>query len=150
MSKLMTIRLRMAGVERPNQLGGCEARSESLPVLQRLIASRAIEKGHLDQDGKPPLRLHDLRHTFASLLIGEGLDVVYVSHRLGHASPSTTLNVYAKLWKQADRDKSAGDAVEAVLPGKTKENAGGGPGQIGKVSPAAKLAHKAALGSGGD
>jgi hypothetical protein len=46
MSKLMTIRLGMAGVERPNQLGGCEARCESLPVLQRLIAPR----------GRPPRR----------------------------------------------------------------------------------------------
>jgi hypothetical protein len=36
----------------------------------------------------------------------------------------------------------AADAVEAVLLGKTKENAGGGRGQIGKVSAAAKLTEK--------
>jgi len=37
---------------------------------------------------------HDLRHTFAShLIVDLGLDVVQVSRILGHASPSTTLDI---------------------------------------------------------
>jgi integrase len=38
---------------------------------------------------------HYLRHICASWLLGEGKDVVAVSERLGHWSPSLTLSVYA-------------------------------------------------------
>jgi Phage integrase family len=45
---------------------------------------------------------HDLRHTFAShLIVDLGLDVVQVSRLMGHASPSTTLNVYAHMFDEA-------------------------------------------------
>ncbi len=43
------------------------------------------------------IRFHDLRHTFASLLLANGEDVVRVSRLLGHASPSITLNVYSHM-----------------------------------------------------
>jgi integrase len=58
-------------------------------------------------------RFHDLRHYFASLLIGSGLDVKVVQHRLRHGSASTTLNVYSHLWP--DSDESAKAAVADVL-----------------------------------
>ncbi len=40
---------------------------------------------------------HGLRHTHASKLLAAGVDVQVVSHRLGHASVSTTMNIYAHL-----------------------------------------------------
>jgi integrase len=43
----------------------------------------------------PSIRLHDLRHTHASLLLAAGTPVKEVSDRLGHASPTITLGVYA-------------------------------------------------------
>jgi integrase len=43
------------------------------------------------------LRLHDLRHLAASLMISAGLELVYVSRQLGHANVTTTMNVYAHL-----------------------------------------------------
>lgn len=42
----------------------------------------------------PRIRLHDLRHTHASLLLSSGIPVMVVSERLGHASPTITLTVY--------------------------------------------------------
>ena len=51
----------------------------------------ALGKAGLDGDGRPRLRFHDLRHTYASLLIAQGLNIVFVGHQLGHASPSFTL-----------------------------------------------------------
>ncbi len=42
----------------------------------------------------PALRLHDLRHLYASTLIAAGVDVLTVQRRLGHARASTTLDVY--------------------------------------------------------
>jgi integrase len=45
--------------------------------------------------GVPTIRLHDLRHTHASLLLVAGINVKVVSERLGHASVSFTLDTYA-------------------------------------------------------
>jgi integrase len=46
--------------------------------------------------------LHSLRHTHASQLIAAGMDEVSVSRRLGHASPTITLSVYAHLYAPTD------------------------------------------------
>ncbi|MBR6223741.1 MAG: site-specific integrase [Lachnospiraceae bacterium] len=43
------------------------------------------------------IRIHDLRHSHASLLISQGFDIVTVSRRLGHENVSTTLNIYSHM-----------------------------------------------------
>ena len=43
------------------------------------------------------VRLHDLRHTYASLLLQDGTELLYVSQQLGHHSPAFTLQVYGHL-----------------------------------------------------
>lgn len=45
----------------------------------------------------PKIRFHDLRHTAASLMLNNGIDVLVASQRLGHAHPSITLDVYGHL-----------------------------------------------------
>ena len=45
--------------------------------------------------GVPPVRLHDLRHTHATILLLAGIPVHVVSQRLGQASPMVTMTVYA-------------------------------------------------------
>jgi integrase len=51
-------------------------------------------------------RLHDGRHTHASDLIRSGWQPIEVQHRLGHASYSTTVNIYFHLWQnQGDKDR---------------------------------------------
>ena len=45
---------------------------------------------------------HSLRHTHASHLIAEGVDIMTISRRLGHASPSITLTVYGHLMPNTD------------------------------------------------
>ena len=67
-------------------------------------------------DGIPSVKFHCLRHAHASALIAAGLDVVKVSKRLGHASPTITLNVYAHLFNKSD--DGAAQAIESVLGGK--------------------------------
>ena len=49
----------------------------------------------LGEDQLPTIRLHDLRHTHATLLLAAGVPVKVVSERLGHASAMITLGVYA-------------------------------------------------------
>lgn len=75
---------------------------------------RAVRARRGDVQGLPDgFRFHDLRHYFASLLIGSGLDVKVVQTRLRHASATTTLNTYGHLWP--DADESARAAVGAVV-----------------------------------
>lgn len=54
----------------------------------------------------PMIRLHDLRHTSATLLISENVDVKTVSGRLGHAQTSTTMNIYSHYLKKSDEQAS--------------------------------------------
>jgi integrase len=51
--------------------------------------------------------LHAFRHTYASALIDAGVDVVKISKRLGHGSPSFTLKTYAHLFKADDAAAAA-------------------------------------------
>jgi integrase len=54
----------------------------------------------------PKVSFHALRHTHASQLIASGMDVLSISRRIGHASPSITLNVYGHLFNTTD-DRAA-------------------------------------------
>jgi integrase len=51
----------------------------------------------LDVGGLPKIRFHDLRHTAASLMLNHGVPVIVVSKILGHAKPSTTMDIYGHL-----------------------------------------------------
>jgi len=60
----------------------------------------------------PHVRLHDLRHFYASGLIAAGCDVVTVQRALGHATATTTLNTYSHLWPTAeDRTRKAASGL---------------------------------------
>lgn len=63
----------------------------------------------------PALRLHDLRHAYASALIAAGESVKTVQSRLGHASAVVTLDTYGHLWP--DSDEHTRGAVDAFLSG---------------------------------
>jgi integrase len=67
--------------------------------------------------GCPSVKLHDLRHFYASGLIAAGCDVVTVQRALGHSSATITLNTYAHLWPTAeDRTRAAAAGlIVAVL-----------------------------------
>jgi integrase len=70
--------------------------------VERRGLGRASKKAGLEREGRPALRVHDLRHTFAShLIVDLGLDVAQVSRILGHARPSITLDTYTHLFEHA-------------------------------------------------
>jgi integrase len=56
--------------------------------------------------GMPAVTLHSLRHTHASMLIANGVDILTISRRLGHSSPTITLGVYGHLIHGTD-DRAA-------------------------------------------
>lgn len=51
-------------------------------------------KRFLQEKQLPMIRLHDLRHTFCSILYDEGVDIVSISEALGHSNLSTTTHIY--------------------------------------------------------
>ena len=55
----------------------------------------------------PVIRLHDLRHTHASLLLAAGVPVKVVSERLGHTTIAMTMDVYGHLLPGMDADAAA-------------------------------------------
>jgi len=59
------------------------------------------------------LRVHSLRHTYASLALQRGVPLLTVSRQLGHASIAITADVYGHLAPDAGRQ--AADAMEAIL-----------------------------------
>jgi integrase len=52
----------------------------------------------------PKFRFHDIRHTFASLLLSQGEPVHYVKEQLGHASITTTVDVYGHIIPGSNRN----------------------------------------------
>jgi Phage integrase family len=66
-----------------SQTGASNSTWPRLPVL----AKAGIRK----------IRLHDLRHTFGSLLIRSGASIVYVKEQLGHSSIQVTVDIYGHL-----------------------------------------------------
>lgn len=61
----------------------------------------------------PNIPFHGLRHTAATLLISQNVDVKTVSARLGHAQTSTTMNIYAHSLKKSD--ETAADVLDNIL-----------------------------------
>lgn len=61
-------------------------------------------KTYTEKAELPPIRIHDLRHSCASLLISEGATIVAVAARLGHANVEQTLNTYSHLMPKDEDD----------------------------------------------
>lgn len=73
-----------------------EEQSEMLPTEE-------MKKLKL-QEKLPEITLHDLRHSFCTILIANGTDVVTVSKLAGHSSPSVTADIYSHLLKKSAQD----------------------------------------------
>jgi integrase len=132
--ELMPALARMLRAHRESRFAIGRARPEDFvfgtthgtPLHYRNVVRRGLDAavGGAGLDGSPRLRFHDLRHTFASFLIGEGADVVFVSRKLGHASVKTTLDVYAHLFDAAGHGRRARAALESAF-GKIVERSSG-------------------------
>ena len=75
-----------------------EARSPNAVTKEWSVAAARL--------GLRKVSLHALRHTHASQLIASGMDVLTISRRLGHGSPTITLSVYGHLFTNTD-DRAA-------------------------------------------
>jgi integrase len=78
-----------------------------------LYAASAAWRAFAQSIGMPGLTFHCLRHSHASQLIHENVDIVTISKRLGHAKPDITLRIYAHLFQKDDGRAAA--AINAAL-----------------------------------
>ncbi len=67
----------------------------------------------LGRAGLPRIRFHDLRHTAATLLLGQGVHPKIVSEMLGHSQIAITLDLYSHVTPTMQRQ--AADELEAAL-----------------------------------
>lgn len=79
----------------------------------KLCAAWRKLRGELGMD--PDLKFHSLRHTHATWCLANGVDVVTLAERLGHASPNTTLAFYGHVVK--GRDERAAETFGELLDG---------------------------------
>ena len=54
--------------------------------------------------GVKKIRIHDVRHSHASLLINEGYNALVIADRLGHEKVSTTLNTYSHMFPHKQKE----------------------------------------------
>lgn len=67
----------------------------------------------LDRAGLPRIRFHDLRHSAATLMLGQGIHPKVVSEMLGHSQIYITLNLYSHVTPTLQREAAA--AVDSLL-----------------------------------
>ncbi len=99
-----------------------------LRALRCVIRRANIPPGKINQGGRPKkdakprekepvqllklipakLRVHNLRHTVASVLLSQGQSVRAVSQRLGHSNPALTLRIYAHCMPSDDAQLATG------------------------------------------
>jgi len=82
------------------------------PLCWRNLSPRALEPA-LQTAGLAPLRWHDLRHTFAALLITQGASIAFVSRQMGHGSSEITLRVYVHVFDAVAYAEQTRNALQA-------------------------------------
>jgi integrase len=76
----------------PDDKGGARKPSLVTSAWRRLVRIKKL----------PKVSLHAWRHTHVSQLIASGMDILTISHRIGHSNPSITLDRYGHLFANTD------------------------------------------------
>lgn len=85
---------------RDRQQPGTKPKGEDQPVFglngkcRAQNSVRKAFKAYLKKAGLPEIRVHDMRHTFATLLINRGVNLAQIKDLLGHSSIKTTVDIY--------------------------------------------------------
>ncbi len=98
--------------KRPDELVFPSSEGTALrnPNFRKRTFDPAVKLAELE-----PLRIHDLRHTFASLAVAAGADVKVLQAALGHKDAAMTLNTYASLL--GDKAATVADALDKLAAG---------------------------------
>jgi integrase len=98
-------------------------RPDGSPIHPDLITDwfRRLARGA----GLPPIRLHDVRHSYATAALAAGVPAKVVSERLGHATIAITLDVYSHVIP--GMDEAAANAVASLILDGSPQSEGPGP-----------------------
>lgn len=91
------------------------AANEGTPIMIRNLVRRHFKPRLKRANLKESIRLYDLRHSCATLLLSAGENPKVVSERLGHASVSLTLDVYSHVLPTMQ--EAASQKLESLLFG---------------------------------
>ncbi|NLD38803.1 MAG: site-specific integrase [Desulfatiglans sp.] len=90
---------------KPNDLDLVFSNEEGMPIDKNNLVKRYYEPA-LRRAGLRRIRFHDLRHTFASLLIDQGEHPKYIQNQLGHSSINVTMDVYGHLMNTVNQESA--------------------------------------------
>ena len=79
-----------------------DADERLFPVTKSYLSHEMIRG--CKNTGVKKIRIHDIRHSHASLLINQGCDALVLADRLGHEKVSTTLNTYSHLFPHKQQE----------------------------------------------
>lgn len=82
---------------------GIEPNARLFEELELTSIEQTFHK-HAEKIGLPRIRVHDLRHSHASLLATLGVSPVVIKERLGHENISTTIDTYSHLFPSAQKE----------------------------------------------
>ena len=94
------------------------------PALPRVVVANMPQASepktgwfeqHARRAGLPRIRLHDLRHSYASAALAAGVPAKVISERLGHATIAVTMDIYSHVLPGLDRE--AADTVARLILG---------------------------------
>ena len=88
---------------------GMDDRTDRLFPISRNTLNHRFTKW-CEKAGVKKIRIHDLRHSHASMLIEKGVQPLMISERLGHENIQTTLQIYSHLYP--DKQKQIADMLE--------------------------------------
>jgi integrase len=83
------------------------------PLAPAWVSSTFVRR--VKQAGLPRISLHGLRHSFATVALEAGVDVLYVSELLGHSTPTITMNVYQHV--RRERLEGAVNTISEAIHG---------------------------------
>jgi integrase len=87
------------------------ARDDGRPLVPDVVTQTFVRL--VERSGLPRIRLHDLRHTHATMGLRAGVPIKVIAERLGHADPGFTLAEYAHVLPTMQREAAA--AIEALV-----------------------------------
>ena len=94
--KLMEVLKDLKEKSNPNEMNLVFSQSNGKFLDADNVIKRRFNKV-LDGAGVARVRFHDLRHTYASLLLAKDMNIKYIQKQMGHASFEITMNTYAHL-----------------------------------------------------
>lgn len=91
-----------------NSMYGVQGEDRLFPITKYYL-EHEMQRG-IKESGVKRIRIHDLRHSHASLLVEMGFSPLEIANRLGHEKIETTLNTYSHLYP--DKQEQLADRLD--------------------------------------